>query len=330
MDDHCDVTVVIPTRNRADLLRTTLHSIHVAADEARRAGWTTHVLVVDDCSDGTQTQDVCKEAGVECIRIEVHDGRNNPASAIVLGVSQVRSEFTMLFGDDDIMLARHLVAHLEVAESGYDLCSGSFHLTDAALRHVSTTVLPQPDVADLLEGRITINDGALVRTELFQAGPWDPSLDQAVILPVWLTLMTQDIKSTTVTEPTWLYRRHDANISSTLPPEDRSQRSHVIDSFRQAYLDRGERVPASLTQIRRDENEAYTEQARRRAIVQAEDARRRAAEAEEARRRAKVQAEEIAERKRLALEQWNAMPAWRKVAVKARRRASRFRSQIRS
>ena len=171
MNAVADVTVVIPTRNRAALLRTTLHSIQVAADEALRAGWTTHVLVVDDCSDGTATRDVCAAAGVEWCRIEVHDGRNNPAAAIVLGVAASRSRYTMLFGDDDIMLPRHLVAHLEVTEGTYDLCSGSFHVTDAALRQLSTVVLPQPDVADLLEDRVTINDGALVRTEMFQAGP---------------------------------------------------------------------------------------------------------------------------------------------------------------
>jgi glycosyltransferase involved in cell wall biosynthesis len=300
-----DVTVVIPTRNRADLLSTTLHSIQVAADEARRAGWTTHVLVVDDCSDDTSTRDVCAAAGAECVRIEEHDGRNNPASAIVLGVANARSRFIMLFGDDDIMLPRHLVAHLEVAESGYDLCSGSYHLTDADLRVVSTAVLPQPTIEDLLDGRVTINDGALVRTDLFQAGPWDPTLDQVVILPVWLTLMTQGVRATTIAEPTWLYRRHHANISDALPPEDREQRSRVIDVFRQAYLDRGERVPASVAQIRRDETEAYAEQARRRAVLSA------AAAAEEA------------ERKRVAREAWNATPRWRRAIARAQRRLHR-------
>lgn len=287
VNSHSDVTVVIPTRNRADLLSTTLNSIKVAADEARRAGWTTHVLVVDDCSDGCETQDVCVAAGVECIRIQEHDGRNNPASAIVLGVAAARSRFTMLFGDDDIMLPRHLVAHLEVVESGYDLCSGSYHLTDAALRHVSTAILPQPMVGDLLEGRVTINDGALVRTVLFQAGPWDPTLDQVVILPVWLALMTQGIRATTLNEPTWLYRRHQANISDSLPPEDRTQRAQIIEPFRQAYLDRGERVPASLGQVRRDEIQAY---------------------AEDAARKASVVAARKAERRRIARERRNSLP----------------------
>lgn len=315
MDDRCDVTVVIPTRNRADLLSTTLHSIQVAADEARRAGWTTQVLVVDDCSDDSSTQDVCQAAGVDYVRIEVHDGRNNPASAIVLGVSLVRSRFTTLFGDDDIMLPRHLAAHLEVVESGYDLCSGSFHLTDAALRHVTTRVLPQPIVGDLLEGRITINDGALVRTDLFQAGPWDPTLDQAVILPVWLTIMSQDIKSTTIAEPTWLYRRHGENISDALPPEDAEQRNRIIDSFRQAYLDRGERIPASHAQIRKDELEAYAEQTHL----------KEAAAAEAARLKAAALAEAKAEKARLAQERWDALPTWRKAAVKTRRRLNSLR-----
>jgi glycosyltransferase involved in cell wall biosynthesis len=291
-----DVTVVIPTRNRAELLATTLHSIQVAVDEARRAGWSARVLVIDDCSDDSATVDTVRAAGFDVIRIEEHDGRNNPASAIVLGVASAASTYVTLFGDDDIM---------RLAQ-GYDLVAGSYLRTDAALRTVREITLPEPSVGDLLAGSIAINDGAMVRTDLFQAGPWDASLDQQVIYPVWLTLLTDGARATSLTEPTWLYRRHDANISDAPVAEDGAQRAAVVAPFRAAYLDRGERVPASREQIRLDEVAAY---------------------AEENRRNAEAAAAAKAEAARLAREAWEATPWPRKTAVRIRRRVRRALSR---
>ena len=303
---HTDVTVVIPTRNRAELLATTLHSIQVAVDEARRAGWSTRVLVVDDCSDDSSTIDTVRAAGFDVIRVEEHDGRNNPASAIVLGVGAATSTYVTLFGDDDIMLPRFLLAHLERLAQGYDLVAGSYLRTDSSLLTVREITLPEPSLGDLLAGSIAINDGAMVRTDLFQAGPWDASLDQQVIYPVWLTLMTLGVRATSLTEPTWLYRRHDANISDAPVAEDGAQRVAVVAPFRAAYLDRGERVPASREQIRLDEVAAY---------------------AEEMRRTAEAAAASKAEAARLARVAWDATPWPRRTAIRVRRRVRRALSR---
>ena len=310
-----DVTVVIPTRNRADLLATTLHSVQVAIDEARRVGWGARVLVVDDVSDDDQTRVVAQAAGADYVRIDVHDGRNNPASAIVLGVSSVTTPYLTLFGDDDIMLPRYLVAHLEKLAQGYDLCVGSFARTDAHLRVTKEVVLLDPHLGDLLAGVIGINDGAMVRTDLMQAGPWDASQDQRVIYPVWLTILTNGARTTSISEITWLYRRHDANISDRLDPEDSAARAAVLEPFRQAYLDRGERIPASRAQILADESEAWEKQHRRVDLAAREKAARAQAIA--------------AEKARLKRERWDATPWTRKLVIRIRRRSRRILQRFR-
>jgi glycosyltransferase involved in cell wall biosynthesis len=284
-----DVTVVIPTRHRPDLLATTLHSVQVAVDEARRAGWRARVLVVDDASEDEGTREAAQAARVGYVRVPEHDGRNNPASAIILGVSAVETPYLTLFGDDDIMLPRYLVAHLEKLAPGFDLCSGSYVKADGKLHVLNEVILPEPHLGDLLGGRIVINDGAMVRTELMQAAPWDAGLGQQVLYPVWLTILTGGARVTTVPEVTWLYRRHEGNISDQLSEQDAAQRLAVSASFKQAYIDRGERVPPSREQVLRDEIEARAAQARR------------AAQAK-----------------------WDATPWPRKMAIRIRRRARRL------
>jgi hypothetical protein len=258
-----DVTVVIPTRNRADLLRTTLHSVQVAVDEARRAGWTTRVLVVDDCSDDDSTASAARDAGADVCRLEVHDGQNDPASAIVRGVAEATSTYITLFGDDDIMLPRYLVAHLERLAEGYDLCSGSFLRADGDLVVQQEVTLPEPRLGDLLAGSITVNDGAMVRRELFQAGPWDSTRRQQVIYPVWLTILSGDARTTTLNEPTWIYRRHGGNISMQLDERDARERQEVLEPFLRGFEERGEPLPPTTKELQQAEARAQLEAAAR-------------------------------------------------------------------
>ena len=255
------VTVVVPTRERADYLLTSLRSILVAADEARRAGWGVRVLVVDDVSPTTATREVAEQLGVDYVRLDKHDGQNNPASAMAYGVSMVTSPFLAFFGDDDIMLPRHLVSHLELVEAGYDLVTCSFVRTDATLREIERRTLPEPHLGDLLDGKIMINDSAMVRTELAQRAPWDPSLGQVVLYPVWLTIMTEGVRATRIVEPGSLYRRHQENISDLLPPEDQSTREAIAEKFRAAIIASGRQVPWSRARQAEAQAEAMAQYA---------------------------------------------------------------------
>ncbi len=244
------VTVVIPTRERPEYLRASLHSVLASAAEAALVGIETRVLVVDDASPTDSTRRLSAELGVACHRIETHDGRNNPASAIALGVSLVETEYLSVFGDDDIMLPRFIAAHVEALEAGYDVCTTAFLHTDARLRTTREVILPEPAFGDLLAGRITINDGAMTRSRLVKELLWDPGLDQVIFYPIWLELLYTGARFTRLTEPMFLYRRHSENVSDQLDARDAELRAAIRGRYVARVLARDGAIPPPSTPVR--------------------------------------------------------------------------------
>ncbi len=238
-----DVTIVVPTRERPDYLRPSLHSILASVAEAALAGVRSRVLVVDDASPTDSTKRLADELGVDYHRIDVHDGRNNPASAIAQGLALVNSRYYSVFGDDDIMLTRFIPAHVQALEAGNDVCSTAFTRTDAFLRPTREIVPPEANLGDLLVGRMTINDGAMTRTEVVHGLTWDPDLEQVIFYPIWLELLYRGVRFTRLTEPTFLYRRHAENVSDSLGERDASQRDAVQERYRQLVLERDGSIP---------------------------------------------------------------------------------------
>lgn len=237
------VTVIIPTRDRPDYLRISLLSVLTSVAEAARVGIETRVLVVDDASVTDSTRDVALDLGVDYHRIDVHDGRNNPASAIALGVGLVTSEFLSVFGDDDLMLPRFIVGHVEALEKGFDVCATAFVQTDAELRAQREVVLPEANLGDLLVGRITVNDGAMTRAALVQQLTWDPAMDQEIFYPIWLELLYRGARFTKLDEPTFLYRRHSANVSDQLDERDVEQRRGIRERYVALVVARDGAIP---------------------------------------------------------------------------------------
>lgn len=244
------VTIVIPTRERPDYLRATLHSVLASAAEAALVGIETRVLVVDDASPTDSSRRLSAELRVGYFRIETHDGRNNPASAIAVGVSLVETEYQSIFGDDDIMLPRFIAAHVEALEAGFDVCTTAFLRTDARLRTTREVILPEPALGDLLAGRITINDGAMTRSSLVKQLPWDPDLEQAIFYPIWLELLYTGARCTRLTDPMFLYRRHSENVSDQLDARDAELRNAIRDRYAARVLARDGAIPAPSVPVR--------------------------------------------------------------------------------
>lgn len=232
-----EVTMIIPTRHRAALLEATLHSLLLARSEGQRTrACKVRLMVVDDASEDEQTLELVRALpSVDFLRVEEHDGRNDPGAAIAFGVAHVDTEYHALFGDDDIALPRHFVAAAPLMAAGNDVVSSSFHLVDQALRETSTVVLTPTGLADVLAGRTRLNDGSFVRHELVRDLDWDVSLEAHMLVPIWARLMADGATFARVGEPTWLYRRHDGNISLTARnPHDMSLRERaqgIVDAF---------------------------------------------------------------------------------------------------
>jgi hypothetical protein len=184
------------------------------------------------------------DRGVDYARVETHDGRKDPGAAIRLGVTQATTPYLTIFGDDDIMLPQHITLHLKNMRAGNDVSAGSYYITDGALNRQYAKRRRPAHLGDFLIGRIDVNDGAFVRTELIQAVELDPALLAQMLYPVWATLLIDRRRFTFSRTPTFLYRRHDANISNVnKDSEDSALRSALQEKYQALAMERLGSVP---------------------------------------------------------------------------------------
>jgi glycosyltransferase involved in cell wall biosynthesis len=217
-----DVTVVVATHDRPQMLEVELHSILASA--AIVGG--TRIIVVDDCSSDFAAKTICERLGVEYLRLSENVG---VYAALVKGFNYVETPHYTFWGDDDYMLPRWFPLHLAKIAEGYDVVAGSFWKTDADLKLTQLKVLPAARMYDLLEERITINDGALVRRDA--AIEFHPERERATMLTFWLGMLAQGRKFTSIDEPTWLYRRHAGNLSNQRSEHDNEFRREAIAAY---------------------------------------------------------------------------------------------------
>ena len=106
-----DVTVVIPTRNRWELLTQ-----NALADALRQEGVDIEVVVVDDGSDDGSAE---RLAALDDPRLRVvrRPERGGQARALNAGIEVARGEWIAFLDDDDLWSPRKLRAQLAAAES---------------------------------------------------------------------------------------------------------------------------------------------------------------------------------------------------------------------
>ncbi|MBB1482826.1 glycosyltransferase [Tessaracoccus sp. MC1865] len=255
------VTLIIPTRHRARFLGATVRALQASAAEAMRGTKRqVRILVVDDASEDDETRHVANYLGADYVRVPEHDGRNDPGAAIKLGTARVDTEFQSLFGDDDIALIRHLpTAFQRLEDQAIDVVSNSFHIVDANLQVTNSVVLKPTGLADITQGRTALNDGSFVRHDLIRDFEFDLSLEAHMLPPMWTKLMLDEARFSIIEEPTWLYRRHDGNLSnSAMSERDRELRrrsNEVVRAMVAARLGsiQGE-APVAESASRREDN----------------------------------------------------------------------------
>lgn len=217
-----DVTIIVATHNRPAMLEVELHSILASAAMVKDK---IRVLVVDDASETLEAKAIAKRLGVDYMRLPENRG---VAGALAAGFDASDSPFTSFWGDDDYMLPRYLPLHLAKMAEGYDVVSASYWWADADLGLVRQVSLAPVTLSDLLRGQVSANDGSLLRRSALGGITWRPERERAMLMTMWLALAKADRKFATLSEPTWLYRRHDANMSNHLSEHDASLRRQAI------------------------------------------------------------------------------------------------------
>lgn len=221
-----DVTIIVATYNRPEMLGVELQSI---TDAAKAVPESVRVLVVDDCSTVTGAKQIAEQAGADYLR----NPRNlGVAGTLARGFSEVDSPFYSFWGDDDFMLDNWFALHLSKMAQGYDVVAGSFWKANSLLQRKRKVVLPVCTFDDLREGRVTCNDGALVRRASLGDITYRPERERAMMMTFWLAMAAAGKRFAVVRQPTWLYRRHDTNLSNHRSDHDNALRAEALAEYR--------------------------------------------------------------------------------------------------
>lgn len=222
------VSVIIATHDRPQMLEVALHSVLASA---AMLGEPVRVLVVDDASETREAELVADRCRVDYVRNVVNLG---VAGTLARGWALTDSELTCFWADDDAMMPRHLPVHVAKIREGHDAVYANYHLCDHNLRMGRAVHLPPVTHRDLLRGQCNATDVALMRRSSVEAiGGWRPQFERAMLLDHWLRATRAGWSIATVREATWLYRRHESQLSHLRPNEhDQALRDAAIAEHR--------------------------------------------------------------------------------------------------
>lgn len=232
------VSVVVPTFNRAHLLRRTLDSVY------RQTYQNLEVIVVDDGStDGTRSVVERHPAKPRYVR-KPNGGKS---SALNAGLPLATGEYLWIADDDDLALPHKLVQQVQVLNRNPDAAiaySAAYDFQGAPRNIVDYRPAPEygPDhqLAKVLDLGLVTGGGALYRTSALRAmAPFDEALVRSQDLDMWIRLARR-YPLARVSFPGMLYRRHSGlrgTAADRFPPEQNEARWLAHDSriYRKVY-----------------------------------------------------------------------------------------------
>jgi glycosyltransferase involved in cell wall biosynthesis len=205
------VSVVIPSRNRAMLLRRTLRTV------LAQKPVDLEVVVVDDGS----TDDTAAVAAAADSRVVVC--RNSRAAGVSTarnrGIAEARGEWIAFCDDDDLWSPNKLALQLRAAEEAdAEWAYGGDVNVDANLRVLSGG--PPPDSADVVALLPRWNplpsggSNVIVRASLLAAvGGFDPALRRTEDWDLWIRIARRGPPAC-VRKPLVAYRFHPGNVTT--------------------------------------------------------------------------------------------------------------------
>lgn len=205
-----NVTVLIPTYNRAQFLAECLDSV---------LGQTVPPAQVIVINDGS-TDNTCEALAPYMDRIEYIEKKNGGKStALNLALLRVRGDYVWIMDDDDVALPDALETHLAVIDNdpavGFTYTSGYDGRTGPGASGIQILRLrPLPDISEedffirFLQGSFVFHDALLVRTECYRTlGGFDPELIRRQDFEMTLRI-ARYFRGRRIDKPTIVVRRH--------------------------------------------------------------------------------------------------------------------------
>ena len=168
----------------------------------------------------------------------------------------METEYLELFDDDDQMLPEHLGVVMPLMRQGLEVCATGYWeadpdpLDETRLVPRERQLLRDPTLGDHLAGYVSINDQAVVRTEVAQSVRWEPERENTMIYHVWLQMLLDQRQIARSRRATFLYRQHPTSLSHTLDTRDAELRRTLLDEARQVAIERFGRIPRPSLEVR--------------------------------------------------------------------------------
>jgi glycosyltransferase involved in cell wall biosynthesis len=207
-----DISVVIPTRNRRELLALTLRTVCEQKDVELE------VVVVDDGSDDTAAADVVTARGDHRIRLVRNSTPQGVSSARNRGISAAVGRWVAFCDDDDVWAPDKLTEQSKAAQrTGRSWVYTGAVKIDAALRVIGGEPPHPPDVVHRRLPRWTLIpggcSGVMARRDLvLEVGAFDPALVNLADWDLWSRLARAGPPAW-VPQPLTGYRIHTGNAS---------------------------------------------------------------------------------------------------------------------
>jgi glycosyltransferase involved in cell wall biosynthesis len=182
-----EATVVIPTRDRPDLLALTLQTV------LWQESVETEILVIDD-GDESRTAELVRQAGDNRVRLLRNSGPRGVSGARNAGIAAARGRWIAFLDDDDLWAPRKLAAQLAMAEAcGAAWVYAGDVTVDEDLGVIAAAPPPTPQtVVTELRRHNAVPAGSsnvVVRRDVLDAiGGFDPQLRTSEDWDLWLRL----------------------------------------------------------------------------------------------------------------------------------------------
>ena len=204
-----EVSVVVPTRDRRDLLEQTLQSALAQEDVAFE------VIVVDD---GSTDATGAWLAGLRDPRMRVvrRASPGGPARARNLGIDHARASWIAFLDDDDLWAPDKLRRQLEAGRDADFVYTGAVEIHGDRVHRVPAAPRPN-EIAALMREYTALPGGpssVMVRTSaLRRAGPFDPGFALIEDRDMWLRLL-RDARPAVCDEILVALRRHPGSMTT--------------------------------------------------------------------------------------------------------------------
>jgi glycosyltransferase involved in cell wall biosynthesis len=218
-----EVSVIIPTYNRASLLPQTVES-------ARRAGTDLEVIVVDDASTD-ETPRICRQLEhIKYIRLEQNSGTSHARNT---GIRASAGEYIAFLDDDDLRLPGTLDLQLSIlkADPSAAFVYGRVHLGDPRFclptGRMAPEECPSGDIYwKLLEGNFVQLSSVVARREcLLEVGLFNTELEMLEDYEMWIRL-AERYAVRAIGQPVAIYRGRSESSGQKTSDRARLDRNH--------------------------------------------------------------------------------------------------------